>query len=109
MSTAAINQNTPAAATDTGSQLAAENRSVEVDGATLVFRRFGTEPADAPPLVCLQQFRGNLDFWDPTLVDRIARDREVILHANRGVGARRPEKKTLSACSGVISCAHAWV
>jgi pimeloyl-ACP methyl ester carboxylesterase len=87
MSTTAINQNTPAATTDTGSQLAAENRSVEIDGATLVFRRFGTERADAPPLVCLQHFRGNLDFWDPTLVDRLARDREVILLANRGVGA----------------------
>jgi pimeloyl-ACP methyl ester carboxylesterase len=38
-------------------------------------------------LMFLQHFRGNLDFWDPTLVDRIARDREVILLANRGVGA----------------------
>jgi pimeloyl-ACP methyl ester carboxylesterase len=37
--------------------------------------------------VCLQHFRGNLDFWDPILADRIARDREVILLANRGVGA----------------------
>src|SRR5690348_15920431 len=72
---------------DSGSQLTAENRSVEIDGATLVYRRFGNEQTDAPPLVCLQHFRGNLDFWDPILVDRIARDREVILLANRGVGA----------------------
>ena len=27
------------------------------------------------------------DNWDPVLVDRLAQDREVILHANRGVGA----------------------
>src|ERR1700694_5143077 len=73
--------------TDTGSQLTAENRLIEVDGDTFVYRRFGNERTDAPPLVCLQHFRGNLDFWDPTLVDRIARDREVILLANRGVGA----------------------
>jgi pimeloyl-ACP methyl ester carboxylesterase len=70
-----------------GSQLTAENRSIEVDGDTLVYRRFGNAEADAPPLMCLQHFRGNLDFWDPTLVDRIAQDREVILLANRGVGA----------------------
>ena len=87
MSTTDVNQDTPAAAPDTGSQLTAENRSVEVDAAMLVYRRFGNEQTDAPPLVCLQHFRGNLDFWDPILVDRIARDREVILLANRGVGA----------------------
>ena len=40
-----------------------------------------------PPLLCLQHFRGNLDNWDPALVDRIAQDREVILLANRGVGS----------------------
>jgi pimeloyl-ACP methyl ester carboxylesterase len=73
--------------TDTGSQLTAENRSVDVDGDSLVYRRFGNAQTDTPPLVCLQHFRGNLDFWDPTLVDRIAREREVILLANRGVGA----------------------
>ena len=85
MSTTDVDQE--AAAADTGSQLTAENRSVEIDGAALVYRRFGNEQPDAPPLVCLQHFRGNLDFWDPILVDRIARDREVILVANRGVGA----------------------
>src|SRR5262249_10454284 len=41
----------------------------------------------APPLVCLQHFRGNLDSWDPALVDRVAQQREVVLLANRGVGA----------------------
>jgi pimeloyl-ACP methyl ester carboxylesterase len=40
-----------------------------------------------PPLLCLQHFRGNLDNWDPALVDGLARDREVILLGNRGVGA----------------------
>jgi pimeloyl-ACP methyl ester carboxylesterase len=30
--------------------------------------------------------RGNLDNWDPALVDLLAADREVILLANRGVG-----------------------
>jgi pimeloyl-ACP methyl ester carboxylesterase len=75
------------AASDTGSQLTAENRSVDIEGATLVYRRFGTAQPGQAPLVCLQHFRGNLDFWDPILVDRIAGDREIILLANRGVGA----------------------
>jgi pimeloyl-ACP methyl ester carboxylesterase len=87
VSTTEVTRNTPASMMDTGSQLTAENRAIEVDGDSFVYRRFGNEQTDAPPLVCLQHFRGNLDFWDPTLVDRIARDREVILLANRGAGA----------------------
>jgi pimeloyl-ACP methyl ester carboxylesterase len=87
MNTPEANQNPPASTTDVGGQLTAENLSVEVDGETLVFRRFGNSETDAPPLLCLQHFRGNLDNWDPALVDRLARDREVILLANRGVGS----------------------
>ena len=78
-------QNQPVSTT--GSELTAENRSVEIDRESFVYRRFGNADTDAPPLVCLEHFRGNLDNWDPALVDRLARDREVILLANRGVGA----------------------
>jgi pimeloyl-ACP methyl ester carboxylesterase len=67
--------------------LSAPNRTVVVDAETFVYRRFGNSEAGAPPLLFLQHFRGNLDTWDPALVDRIAREREVILLDNRGVGA----------------------
>jgi pimeloyl-ACP methyl ester carboxylesterase len=67
-------------------QVTAENRSADIEGATLVYRRFGSADTEAPPLLCLQHFRGNLDNWDPALVDRLAFDREVILLDNRGVG-----------------------
>ena len=66
--------------------LAAANRRVDIEGATLVYRRFGNGDAGARPLLCLQHFRGNLDNWDPALVDRLAADREVVLVDNRGVG-----------------------
>jgi pimeloyl-ACP methyl ester carboxylesterase len=85
VSTTDVNHDT--AAPDTGSQLTAKTQTAEIDGATLVYRRFGNQQTGAAPLVCLQHFRGNLDFWDPILVDRIATDREVILLANRGVGS----------------------
>jgi pimeloyl-ACP methyl ester carboxylesterase len=87
MSTTAVTHDTTAANPNTESQLTAKTQSAEIDGATLVYRRYGNQQTDTPPLVCLQHFRGNLDFWDPILVDRIAQDREVILLANRGVGA----------------------
>jgi len=77
----------PTSAPANATALTAANRSVDVDGATLVYRRFGNAETDAPPLLLLQHFRGNLDNWDPVLIDRIAGDREVILLGNRGVGA----------------------
>ena len=39
------------------------------------------------PLVLLQHFRGNLDNWDPALIDALAADRRVITFDNTGVGA----------------------
>jgi pimeloyl-ACP methyl ester carboxylesterase len=39
------------------------------------------------PLVPLQHFRGNLDNWDPALVDALATDCRVVAFNNAGVGA----------------------
>ncbi len=38
------------------------------------------------PLVLLQHFRGNLDNWDPALIDALASTRRVITFDNAGVG-----------------------
>jgi|SRR3954451_7917207 pimeloyl-ACP methyl ester carboxylesterase len=80
--------------------LTAENLSLEVGEVSFVYRRFGNEETVAPALVMLQHFRGNLDSWDPALVDRLAHDREVILVNNRGVGGSTgvvPENVTAMA------------
>ena len=39
------------------------------------------------PLVLLQHFRGNLDNWDPALIDALAADRRVVTFDNVGVAA----------------------
>jgi pimeloyl-ACP methyl ester carboxylesterase len=39
------------------------------------------------PLILLQHFRGNLDNWDPALVDDLAAQRRVVPFDNVGVGA----------------------
>jgi pimeloyl-ACP methyl ester carboxylesterase len=39
------------------------------------------------PLVLLQHFRGNLDNWDPALVDALAARRRVVTFNNVGVGS----------------------
>jgi len=69
------------------SQLTAPNLRIEAaNGVTYAYRRFGKSSPGVLPLVCFIHFRGNLDNWDPNLVDTIAKQREVILVDNAGVG-----------------------
>jgi pimeloyl-ACP methyl ester carboxylesterase len=69
------------------SAVTAATQFVKVDEDTVAYRRFGKASSAAPSLLLLQHFRGNLDIWDPALVDGLAREREVVLLDNRGVGA----------------------
>ncbi len=59
---------------------------VAVAGDVLRYRRIGTPSQTVPPLVMFQHFRGNLDYWDPLLLDTLAADREVITVDLAGVG-----------------------
>jgi pimeloyl-ACP methyl ester carboxylesterase len=68
-------------------QLTARTESATIGEDTLVYRRIGPTRNGAPPLLCLQHFRGNLDNWDPALVDALASDRRIIAFDNVGVGA----------------------
>src|SRR3954452_20098732 len=81
------------------SQLSAPNLAVAAaNGVTYAYRRFGNAAADAPPLVFFQHFRGNLDNWDPALVDPLAEDREVVLFDNAGVaGSTGTTPRTMTA------------
>ncbi|MDQ0925633.1 pimeloyl-ACP methyl ester carboxylesterase [Pseudarthrobacter sp. W1I19] len=66
------------------SQYTAPNLAIEGSNATTyAYRRFGK--AGTTPIVFFQHFRGNLDSWDPALVDSIAAEREVILFDASGV------------------------
>jgi pimeloyl-ACP methyl ester carboxylesterase len=53
------------------------------NGVDYAYRETGEGPA---PLVLLQHFRGNLDNWDPALVDALAAGRRVVTFDNAGVG-----------------------
>ena len=53
------------------------------DGVEYAYRDVGD--ATRPALVLLQRFRGNLDNWDPALVDELARHRRVITVDYQGV------------------------
>jgi pimeloyl-ACP methyl ester carboxylesterase len=64
------------------------------NGVTYAYRRLGSDTGR--PLVLLQHFRGNLDNWDPALIDALATDRNVIAFDNVGVGARRGSHRRVS-------------
>jgi pimeloyl-ACP methyl ester carboxylesterase len=53
------------------------------DGFEYTYRDMGTGTV---PLVLLQHFRGNLDNWDPALIDALAPGRRVVAFDNLGVG-----------------------
>jgi pimeloyl-ACP methyl ester carboxylesterase len=73
-----------ATSTPTSEYLVAPNRVVSAaNGVDYAYREVGE---GTPPLVLLQHFRGNLDNWDPALVDALARDRRVVTFDNAGVG-----------------------
>src|SRR6185437_15156959 len=62
----------------------AETRHVQAaDGIDYAYRQVGE---GEPVLVLLQHFRGNLDNWDPALIDALAAHRRVITFDNAGVG-----------------------
>jgi pimeloyl-ACP methyl ester carboxylesterase len=57
------------------------------NGIDYAYRDTGpTDDGAGVPLVLLQHFRGNLDNWDPVLIDALAPARRVIAFDNAGVG-----------------------
>src|SRR3954465_12971568 len=63
----------------------APTQFVEANGIRFAYRRFGK--AGGVPLVFNQHYLGTMDYWDPTVTDGLARDREVILFNNAGVSS----------------------
>ena len=59
-------------------------RVVAENGIEYAYRDLGEGDV---PLVLLQHFRGNLDNWDPALIDALAANRRVITFDNVGVAA----------------------
>jgi pimeloyl-ACP methyl ester carboxylesterase len=69
--------------TETGYTGASTERVTAANGIEYAYRDLGKSEV---PLVLLQHFRGNLDNWDPALVDELAAERRVVAFDNVGVG-----------------------
>lgn len=59
---------------------------VDIDnqGTRLAYRRVGR--GEGVPLVMMVHFRGNMDFWDPVFIDKLAAARPVIIFDHAGTG-----------------------
>src|SRR2546426_5387599 len=68
---------------------------VEANGIRFAYRRWGKR--SLLPLVFNQHFTGNLDNWDPALLDGLAKEREVIIFNNAGVASSSGEVPTTFA------------
>src|SRR5258706_520026 len=70
----------------------APTQFVEANGIRFAYRRFGK--ANGVPLVFNMHYIGTMDYWDPTVTDGLAHDREVILFNNAGVSSSSGEVPT---------------
>ena len=62
----------------------APTRYIEGGKIRFAYRRLG--PSTGTPLILLQHFSGNIDAWDPAVVNALAANRTVIAFDNAGVG-----------------------
>src|SRR5260370_28661902 len=70
----------------------APTQFVEAKSVRFAYRRFGK--TGGVQLVFSQHYIGTMDYWDPTVTDGLAHDREVILLNNAGVSSSSGEVPT---------------
>jgi pimeloyl-ACP methyl ester carboxylesterase len=63
----------------------APTKTIDIGGATFAYRQLG--PDTGTPVIFLNHLTGDLDTWEPRVVDGIAARHRVITFDNRGVGA----------------------
>jgi pimeloyl-ACP methyl ester carboxylesterase len=78
---------------------------VESNGIRFAYRRWGKQ--SGLPLVFNQHFTGNLDNWDPAILDGLAKRRQVIIFNNAGVASSTGEVPTTFA--GMAKNAEAFI
>lgn len=60
----------------------APTQFIDVDGQAIAWREIG--PRHGTPLLLVNRFRGTMDHWDPSLIDRIASERRVLMFDQPG-------------------------
>jgi pimeloyl-ACP methyl ester carboxylesterase len=89
----------------THTAITAPTRFVEANGIRFAYRRFGKR--HGLPLIFNQHFSGNMDNWDPAVLDGLASEREVIIFNNAGIASSTGEVPT--AFAGMAKNAQAFI
>ncbi|MET3773694.1 pimeloyl-ACP methyl ester carboxylesterase [Arthrobacter nitrophenolicus] len=63
----------------------APTRSITTRGVSYAYRELG--PKGGVPVVFFVHLAGNLDNWDPQIIDAVAKEHHVVTFNNRGIGA----------------------
>ena len=81
----------------------APTRYIEGGGIRFAYRHLG--PAGGTPMILLQHFSGNIDAWDPAVVNALAADRPVIAFDTTQGSVARPARRptTSRRCPGTRS------
>src|SRR6476660_3028072 len=69
-----------------------ETKKIRVDDIELAYKMVGK----GSPILLINGYSAPLDFWDPTLVERLASNHTVITFDNRGGGSRTSGNKKFS-------------
>ena len=86
---------------------------LDADGIRFAYRAFGNRTG--VPLVLLQHFTGNMDSWDPAVVNGLSKDNRVIVFDNTGVGKSSGvtpdsvEQMTIDAASFIAKLGYTTV
>ena len=71
---------------DVASDFVGELRHANITDGTIGYYRFGNSSSGRPPLVMVAGFGMTMGDWGADTVEQLARDQEVIIFDNRGMG-----------------------
>lgn len=83
----------------------AKTKYIEANGIKFSYRTIGKETGT--PLIMLVHFTGTMDYWDPAVVNGLAKERPVIVFNNRGIG--HTNGKPSDNVAEMASDAHAFI
>ena len=107
--TAIVSNEGPSPANRDGLSAGLANKLVSAaNGIDYAYRDTGPGASGGLPLVLLQHFRGNLDNWDPALIDALASTRRVIAFDNSGPSGRHRLRRAAARSTSPAPPAGAW-
>lgn len=85
-----------------------ELQYANITEASVGYYRFGNTSGLRPPLVMVVGFAQTMGDWNASLMEELARDQEVIVFDNRGMGESKVQRLGWKGVEGVWPVGSAW-